>query len=80
VRLDVLAHEQCGTVGWRLVFPDGTVTIAQSRVTEITRSTCIYSFVLHAPRVTLEQIDRALDAQRVTLQSELSTLKNHLER
>jgi hypothetical protein len=80
VRLDVLADEQCGTVDWRLVFPDGSVSIAQSRVTETTRSTCVYSFVLHAPPVALEQIEGALEAQRDTLQSELSTLKNLLER
>ena len=54
---------QAGTVDWRLEFPDGTVGLAQSRVTETTRGTCIYSFVLHAPPVALEQIEGALEAQ-----------------
>jgi hypothetical protein len=49
-------------------------------VTETTRSTCIYSFVLHAPPVALEQVEGALEAQRVTLQSELATLKDLMER
>ena len=80
VRLDVLAHASCGTVDWRMEFPDGSVGIAQSRVTETTRSTCIYSFVLHAPPVAQQQLEGALDAQRVTLRSELSTLKDLLER
>ena len=80
VRLDVLADGSCGTVDWRMEFPDGTVGIAQSRVTETTRSTCIYSFVLHAPPVAQEQVEGALDAQRVTLRSELSRLKELLER
>ena len=80
LRLDVLADENCGTVDWQMEFPDGSVGIAQSRVTETTRSTCIYSFVLHAPPVPLEQVEGALDAQRVTLQSELATLKQLMER
>jgi len=80
VRLDVLADENCGTVDWRMEFPDGSVGIAQSRVTDTTRSTCIYSFVLHAPPVALEQVEGALDAQRATLRSELSTLKSLMER
>ncbi len=79
VRLDVRADAHCGTVDWRMVFPDGAVGVAQSRVTETTRSTCIYSFVLHAPPVSLERVEGALEAQRVTLRSELSTLKRLLE-
>ena len=69
-----------GTVDWRLVFPDGSVGLAQSRVTETTRGTCIYSFVLHAPPGPLEQIEGALEAQRETLRSELATLKALMER
>jgi predicted transcriptional regulator len=67
-------------VDWRLVFPDGAVGIAQSRVTETTRGTSIYSFVLHAPPVALEEIEGALEAQRVVLRSELATLKSLMER
>jgi hypothetical protein len=72
VALEVLAHGDCGTVDWRMEFPDGSVGIAQSRVTDTTRSSCIYSFVLHAPPVALEQVEGALAAQRVTLISELA--------
>ena len=80
VRLDVLAHADCGTVDWRMEFPDGSVGVAQSRVTATPRSSSIYSFVLHAPPVALEQLEGALEAQRVILQSELTTLKDLLER
>ena len=79
VGLDVMADAASGTVDWRLTFPDGAVGLAQSRVTETTRGTCVYSFVLHAPPVALEQIEGALEAQRVTLASELVTLKSLLE-
>ena len=73
------ADADTGVVDWRLAFPDGSVGIAQSRVTETARGTCIYSFVLHAPPVALEQVEGALDAQRARLQSELATLKSLME-
>ena len=79
VRLRTFANSGAGTVDWRLEFPDQSVALAQSRVTETTRGTCIYSFVLHAPPVPLEQVEGALDAQRATLQKELSTLKGLME-
>ena len=79
VGLDVFADAETGTVDWRLAFPDGGVGIAQSRVTETTRRTCIYSFVLHAPPVALERVEGALEAQSATLRSELATLKSLME-
>jgi len=80
VRLDISADAESGTVDWRLEFPYGTVGLAQSRVTETTRGTCIYSFVLHAPPVALEQVEGALEAQCATLKSELTILKSLMER
>ena len=79
VGLRVAAEPTAGTIDWRMEFPDGTVGVAQSRVTETTRGTSIYSFVLHAPPVPLEQIEGALEAQVVTLRSELGTVKSLLE-
>ena len=49
VGLDGFADAETGIVDWRLAFPDGGVGLAQSRVTETTRGTCIYSFVLTRP-------------------------------
>jgi hypothetical protein len=79
ISLDVAADPATGTVDWRLTFPDGGVGLAQSRVTATTRGTSIYSFVLHAPPVALEQIEGALAAQITTLRSELTTLKSLME-
>ena len=79
VGLSVTAEAETGVVDWQLAFPDGSIGIAQSRVTETTRGTCIYSFVLHAPPVALEHVEGALDAQRVLLRSELATLKSLME-
>ena len=80
VGLDVSANADAGTVDWRLSFPDGSVGVAQSRVTGTTRDTCIYSFVLHAPPVALEAVEGALEAQSATLTTELATLKSLMER
>jgi len=80
VSLRVAAEPDAGTIDWKMEFPDGTVGVAHSRVVETTRGTSIYSFVLHAPPVPLEQLEGALDAQRATLRSELDTLKSLLER
>jgi hypothetical protein len=80
VGLEVSAEREHGTVDWKLTFPDGTVGLAQSRVTDTARGTCIYSFILHAPPVALEQLEGALDAQRTILTSELATLKALMER
>jgi hypothetical protein len=79
VRLRTMALADSGTVDWRLEFPDGSVGLAHSRVTGTSRGTCIYSFVLHAPPVPLEQLEGALETQRVTLRTELATLKSLLE-
>ena len=79
VGLEVTADPDTGVLDWRLAFPDGSTGLAQSRVTETTRATCIYSFVLHAPPVALEQVEGVLDAQRAQLQSELATLKSLMD-
>jgi hypothetical protein len=79
VELRTEGNSASGTVDWRLAFPDGSVALAQSRVSETTRGTSIYSFVLHAPPVPLEQIEGALDQQSATLKQELAKLKEILE-
>jgi hypothetical protein len=80
IALQTVAHEGARTVDWRLTFPDGTDALAQSRITETARGTAIYSFVLHAPPVPLEQLEGALREQRKTLAHELETLKALCER
>jgi uncharacterized protein YndB with AHSA1/START domain len=79
ITLEVLADAKTGTVDWHLIFHDGGRGIAQSRVTETARGTSVYSFVLHAPPVALEQIEGALSAQIETLKGELAALKSLLE-
>ncbi|MGH9385334.1 MAG: SRPBCC family protein [Vicinamibacterales bacterium] len=80
VQLRTFADPTSGTVDWELRFPDGSLGSAESRVTTTRRGTCIYSFVLHAPPMALEQIEGALETQRETLRKELGTLKSLMER
>jgi uncharacterized protein YndB with AHSA1/START domain len=79
IGLRTVAHEAAGTVDWQLEFPDGSIGLAQSRVTDTVRGTSIYSFVLHAPPVPLEEVEGALEVQSVTLRQELATLKMLME-
>jgi hypothetical protein len=60
------------------------VTVGQTIDVPITlaigqRGTCVYSFVLHARPVPLEQVEGNLEAQRETLRTELLTLKSLME-
>jgi hypothetical protein len=79
IGLTTSANADAGTIDWTMAFPDGSIGIAQSRVTATARDTSIYSFVLHAPPVPLEQIEGALEYQARTLRTELVTLKKLVE-
>lgn len=73
VALRVDASEAHGTIDWTMVFPDGSVAKATSRViAHGDRS--IYTFVLEAPPVPLEQLEGALAEQSRTLATELQML------
>lgn len=79
IDLGVQASAQYGTVDWRLTFPDRSVATAFSRVVEIDRDRCIFSFILTPPPLPLEQIEGTLEAQSRTLGEELKKLKEILE-
>jgi len=79
IDLEVEASPEQGTVDWRMTFPDHSVATAFSRVVEIGRGRCIFSFVLTPPPVPLEQLEGALEAQSRTLAEELKKLKEVLE-
>jgi len=79
IGLETLAHSQAGTVDWKMVFPDGSVGRAYSRVMAETDVRSIYSFVLLAPPVPLEALEGVLTAQTKILAEELVSLKAILE-
>ena len=77
VTLEVRAKRECGTVDWHMTFPDGSVGRAYSRLVERGQRT-LYSFVLLAPPVPLEQIEGALEEQAKVLGQELAALQQRL--
>ncbi len=79
IRLETIARSEQGTVDWRMTFPDGSVGTAFSRVTPDGGEAAVYSFVLMAPPVPLEQLEGALSQQRSILAEELVALKARLE-
>lgn len=80
IDLEVRAAAENGTVDWYMTFPDGSTAVAYSRVVELNRDHCAYSFILTPPPVPLEQLEGALDMQSKTLIEELAKLKEILER
>lgn len=68
-----------GTIDWGMKFPDGSEAMAYSRVVRLSSEACVYSFVLLAPAVALEQIEGALDQQVEILRGELKRLKQILD-
>ncbi len=77
VGLRVDASEAHGTIDWSMTFPDGAVARASSRLIAH-GGTCIYTFVLEAPPLPLEEIEGALEEQSRTVADELATLAKRL--
>jgi len=79
IDLAVEARAEAGTVDWKMGFADGSVAMAYSRLVPSGGERCVYSFVLMAPPVPLEQLEGALAVQSSTLTEELGTLRRVLK-
>lgn len=79
IGLEIKANAVAGTIDWYMTMPDNTVGVAYSRVNEGPDGNVIYSFVLVAPPVPLEQIEGTLAAQIGQLKDEMQRLKSILE-
>jgi len=78
IELSVDASARYGTIDWQMTFSDAVVATAMSRLTRAPESRLVYTFVLHAPPVPLEEIEGALAEQVLTLESELAQLRGLL--
>ena len=78
IGLETITSKSVRTIDWIMTMPDGSIGKAFSRVSE-NGENAIYSFVLLAPPVPLEQIEGALSVQKLVLAEELKKLKNILE-
>lgn len=79
IKLRVVSNVVYGNVDWFMTFPDGAEGRAFSRVVSVSQNETIYSFVLLAPPVPLEQLEGALSEQTEILSKELQHLKEILE-
>ena len=77
VGLRVETSRVAGTIDWIMTFPDGSVGRAFSRLIELGSRT-LYSFVLMAPPVPLEQLEGMLEEQARVLREELAALQSKL--
>lgn len=81
IGLKTQANKETGTVDWYMTLPDGLVGTAYSRVVSCDDGKCsIYSFVLLAPPVPLEELEGTLSQQRDILAHELQKLSGILEK
>jgi hypothetical protein len=80
VGLKVTASRQHGTIDWTIAFPDQSEGNAYSRIISVENKKSIYSFILMAPPVPLEQLEGVLEDQSRILREELSRLRTLLEK
>lgn len=77
VGLRVTASEEHGTIDWIIRFPTGETVTAASRLIPMGDKS-LFTFILQAPPVPLEQLEGALDEQSRVLTIELATLRRQL--
>ena len=80
VKLAVFSSPEHGTVDWKMIFPDGSVSWAWSRVLPLGEGRSVYSFVLPMPPAELKKLEGALEQQGRLLRQELQRLQGILER
>lgn len=78
VGLKVVESREAGTIDWHMTMPDGTAAAAFSRVTPNGSGT-VYSFVLMAPPVPIEQVEGTLQQQKELLREVLGELQKILK-
>lgn len=79
IRLEVSTSVETGTIDWVMHFPDGSVGHAYSRVITQGNDRSLYSFILTAPPVPLEELEGTLERQSQILKNELTTLRALLD-
>lgn len=77
VGLRTEASRERGTIDWHMTMPDGTAASAFSRVTPNGKGS-VYTFVLMAPPVPIEQVEGTLQQQKELLRQELGNLQRIL--
>jgi hypothetical protein len=77
IKLTTVANGS-GTIDWHMQMPDGSIGKAYSRLTELPGGNTVYTFVLLAPPLPIEQVEGTLEAQKLLLAEELKNLQRLL--
>jgi hypothetical protein len=80
VQLSIILERSNGIIDWKMVFPDGSIAQAYSRLIKLSKESCAYIFILTPPPVALALLEGALAQQEVILEKELQSLKAILEK
>lgn len=68
-----------GVIDWHMQMPDGSIGKAYSRVTALPNGNVVYSFVMLAPPVPVEEVEGTLEEQKKLLAAELKKLAQLLK-
>jgi len=68
-----------GVIDWHMKMPDGSIGKAYSRATALPNGNTLYSFVLLAPPVPVEEVEGTLEQQKQLLNDELKKLAQLLK-
>lgn len=80
VGMRMIVNKDLGTIDTIMTMPDGSVGKVFSRVTENDHgNSAVFTFVLLAPPVPLEEVEGTLEEQKKQLAEELQLLKQILE-
>jgi hypothetical protein len=79
IGLQTITHSS-GVIDWHMHMPDGSIGKAYSRVTGLPNGNVVYSFVLLAPPVPIEEIEGTLEQQKQLLAIELKKLAHLLKK
>lgn len=74
IGLTTVSNKESGIIDWHMKMPDGNIGKAFSRLTELPNGNVLYSFVLLAPPVPIEQVEGTLNEQKKLLKKELKNL------
>ncbi|MDN5200232.1 SRPBCC family protein [Fulvivirgaceae bacterium BMA10] len=80
IKMTLNTSKTYGVIDTVMTMPDGSIGEAYSRVTPNNNGkSAIFTFVLMAPPVPLEELEGTLEAQKLQLAEELQLLKQILE-
>ena len=79
IGLKTKTNKEAGSIDWYMTMPDNSVGKAYSRIVPSDDTSCVFSFILLAPPMPLEELEGTLSQQSIILAKELQKLSAILE-